>query len=155
MFRAVVVISRAYCCWKSKWCALLEKHSKRWSDQHKTSRFLAKFALKITPKSAVFLPIAFRPSLPWKFPRNSREINWFFHDFFPKNPVKFDFFFRELSEALHWGYQTDSNAAAHSGDTDVSYKENDVIECPICMLESNKYYQSIGRTCLNVVQKMI
>ena len=44
-------------------------------------------------KSAIFLPIAFRPSLPRKFPRNSSEIGRFFHDFVPKNPVKFDIFF--------------------------------------------------------------
>ena len=33
-------------------------------------------------------------------PKNSREISWFFHNFVPKNPVKFDFFFPDLSEAL-------------------------------------------------------
>ena len=39
-------------------------------------------------------------------PRNSgksaksREIGRFFHEFVPKNPVKYDFFFRDLSEAL-------------------------------------------------------
>ena len=40
------------------------------SDQRKTDRFLTKFALKITTKSAVFFPIALLPSLP----ENSREI---------------------------------------------------------------------------------
>ena len=64
----------------------------RSNNQRKTDRFLAKFTLKIITKSAVFLPIAFRPSLPPKFPRNSREIGRFFHDFVPTNPVKFDFF---------------------------------------------------------------
>ena len=39
-----------------------------------------------------FLTIAFLQSLPQKFPRNSREIGQFFHEFFPKNPGKFDFF---------------------------------------------------------------
>ena len=44
-------------------------------------------------------PIAFQWSLPRKHPRNYREIGWFFHEFVPKNPVKFDFFFCDLSEA--------------------------------------------------------
>ena len=35
-----------------------------------------------------------------KTPENSREIVRFFHEFVPKNPAKFDFFFRDLSEAL-------------------------------------------------------
>ena len=43
---------------------------KRRSDQRKTDRFLAKRAPKITTKSRAFLPTAFRPSLPRKFPRN-------------------------------------------------------------------------------------
>ena len=33
-------------------------------------------------------------------PENSREIGRFFREFVPKNPAKFDFFFRDLSEAL-------------------------------------------------------
>ena len=33
-------------------------------------------------------------------PENSREIGRFSHKFVPKNPSKFDFFFRDLSEAL-------------------------------------------------------
>ena len=58
------------------------------------------------------------------------------------------------------GYLKDSNAAAHSVDTGISQAvrlkriEND-IECPIYMLESNNYHQSIERTRGNVVQKMI
>ena len=32
--------------------------------------------------------------------KNSREIGHFFHKFVPKNPAKFDFFFRDLPEAL-------------------------------------------------------
>ena len=47
-----------------------------------------------------FLPIALWWSLPRKLPRNSHEIGWFFREFVPKNPTKFDFFFRDLSEAL-------------------------------------------------------
>ena len=58
-------------------------------------------ALKITTKAAVFLPIAFQPSLPRKFPRNSCENSSFFRDFVPLNPAKFDFFFRDQSEALY------------------------------------------------------
>ena len=47
---------------------------------------------KITTKSAVFSQIAFRPSLPRIFLGNSCKIGRFFHDFGPKNPVKFNFF---------------------------------------------------------------
>ena len=86
---------------KEQMMTFVRKTLKRWSDQRKTDQFLAKFALKITTKAAVFLPIFFRPSLPRKFPRNSREIGWFFRHFVPKNPAKFDFFFRDQSEALY------------------------------------------------------
>ena len=51
-------------------------------------------------KMGRFLPIAFWWSLPRKLPWNSREIGRFFREFVPKNPAKFDFFFRDLSEAL-------------------------------------------------------
>ena len=34
------------------------------------------------------------------FPENSSEIGQFFCEFDPKNPSKFDFFLRDLSEAL-------------------------------------------------------
>ena len=44
------------------------------------------------------LLIAFRPSLPWKFPWNSHEIGWFFRYFVLKNSAKF--FSRSVSEAL-------------------------------------------------------
>ena len=44
-----------------------------WSVQ--TDWFLVKFALKITTKSAVFLPIAFRPSLPPKIPAKSADFS--------------------------------------------------------------------------------
>ena len=59
-------------------------------------------------KSGRFLPTAFWRSLPWNFPPNSRQIGRFFHEFLPKNPAKFDFSLRDLSEALnlkawnHW-----------------------------------------------------
>ena len=36
-------------------------------------------------------------------PENSRENSRFFREFVPKNPTKFDFFFRNLSEALFCG----------------------------------------------------
>ena len=52
-------------------------------NNHKTGRFL--------------IPIAFWWSLHW----NSRKIGGFFHEFVPKNPANFDFFFRDLSEALY------------------------------------------------------
>ena len=61
----------------------------------------SEICLKITTKSAVFLPVAFQPSLPRKFPRNSHEVGRFFHNFVPKNHGKFDFLFRDLSEALY------------------------------------------------------
>ena len=82
-------ISEAYCCWKSKWWPLLEKRLKCRSDQRKTDWFLAKFALKITAKSAVFLPIAFRPSLPPKISAKSADFSAILS---PNNPMKFDFF---------------------------------------------------------------
>ena len=44
-----------------------------------------------------FLPITFGEVCP----ENSREISRFFREFVPKNPTKFDFFFRDLSEALN------------------------------------------------------
>ena len=83
------------------WSVLLSKEQimtyvrktlKRWSDQRKTDRFLAKFALKITTKSALFLPIAFRPSLARKFPRN-RPI---FPDLSLKIPGNLTFFLRPI-----------------------------------------------------------
>ena len=71
-------------------------HQKCWSDQRKTDRFLAKFVVKITTKSAVF----YRLLSGQVCPKNSHEISQFFRDFVPKNPAKFDFFFRDLPEAL-------------------------------------------------------
>ena len=53
-----------------------------------------------------FLVIAFWWSLPRKLPRNSCENGPFFREFVPKNPVKFNFFFRNLSEALIHVYVT-------------------------------------------------
>ena len=43
----------------------------------------------------------FQRNWPRKFPRNSREIGRFFREFAPENPAKFDFFLRNLPEALH------------------------------------------------------
>ena len=57
-----------------------------WSAQNRS--ISSEICQKITTKSAVFLPIAFQPSLPLKFPRN-RPI---FHEFVPKNPAKLTFF---------------------------------------------------------------
>ena len=74
------------------WSVLVLKNVKK----RKTDRFLAKFALKITTKSAVFYRLLFGEVCP----ENSRAIGRFFHEFVPKNPAKFDFFFRDLSEAL-------------------------------------------------------
>ena len=63
-------ISGAYCCWKCKWWPLLEKRQKRWSDQRKTDRFQAKFALRITIKWAGFYRLLFCEVCP----ENSHEI---------------------------------------------------------------------------------
>ena len=69
-----------------------------WSAQ---SRLISsEICLKNNYKIHHFLPIAFWWSLPWKLPQNCLEISWFFREFIPKNPAKFDFFFRDLSEAL-------------------------------------------------------
>ena len=37
---------------------------------------------------------------------NSREISRFFREFVPENPAKFDFFFRDLPEALLKAFKT-------------------------------------------------
>ena len=74
----------------------VRKTLKCWSDQCKTDRFLAKFALKTATKSAVFYRLLFSEVCP----ENSCEIGRFFREFVPKNPAKFYFFFRDLSEAL-------------------------------------------------------
>ena len=59
---------------KEQMMTSVRKTLKPWSDQHKTDRFLAKFALKITTKSAVFFtdcfPAKFASKIPAKFPRN-------------------------------------------------------------------------------------
>ena len=62
-----------------------------WSVQNQS--ISSKICPENNTKSAIFLPIAFRPSLPQKFPRNSHEIGRSFRYFVPKNPAKFDFFF--------------------------------------------------------------
>ena len=52
---------------RAKWWKtfkMLEKRLKRWSDQRKTDRFLAKFALKITTKLAVFYQLLFGEVCP-------------------------------------------------------------------------------------------
>ena len=81
---------------KEQMMTSVRKTLKLWSDQHKSNWFLAKFALKITTKSAIFYRLLFGEVCP----ENSHEISWFFCEFVPKNPAKFDFFFRNLSEAL-------------------------------------------------------
>ena len=84
------------------WSILLLKEQMMTSVR-KTSKTLVRsvqnqsISSEICPKNnhkiGRFLPIAFLQSLPRKFPQNSREINWFFCEFVPKNPAKFDFFF--------------------------------------------------------------
>ena len=69
-----------------------------WSVQNRS--ISSEICLEINHKICCFLPIAFWWSFPRKLPRNFREIGWFFREFDPKNPAKFDFFFRDLSEAL-------------------------------------------------------
>ena len=72
----------------------------------RASSFIENFP-QISAKAIAFqrnllgkLPIAFQRNWPRKFPRNSREIGHFFREFAPENPAKFDFFFRDLPEAL-------------------------------------------------------
>ena len=60
----------------------------------------SEICLESNHKIGRFLPIAFQWRLPRKLPQNSREIGRFFPEFVPKNPMKFDFFFRDLLEAL-------------------------------------------------------
>ena len=81
---------------KEQMMTSVRKTLKHWSHQRRSDRFLAKFALKITTKSAVFYRLLFGEVCL----ENSREIGWFFREFIPKNAAKFDFFFRDLSEAL-------------------------------------------------------
>ena len=69
-----------------------------WSVQNRS--ISSEICLENNNKIGRFLPIAFWRSLPWNFPRNSGEIGRFFREFDPKNPTKFDFFPRDLSEAL-------------------------------------------------------
>ena len=61
-----------------------------WSAQNQS--ISSEICPKNNHKFCHFLPIAFRPSLPWKFPQSSCEIGRFFCDLVPKNPAKFDFF---------------------------------------------------------------
>ena len=84
------------------WSVLLLK-VQMMTSVRKTSKMLVwsaqnwSISCEICPKNnhkiGRFLPIAFRRSLPWKFPQNSREIDRFFREFVAKNPAKFDFFF--------------------------------------------------------------
>ena len=69
-----------------------------WSAQNWS--ISSEICLENNHKIGRFLPIAFLWSMPRKLPRNSREIGRFFRKFVPQNPAKFDFFFRDLSEAL-------------------------------------------------------
>ena len=79
------------------WSAVCSLQSAFYTDRipRKTDRFLAKFALKITTKSAVCYRLLFGEVCA----ENSCEIPAKAADF-SKNPVKFDFFLRDLSEAL-------------------------------------------------------
>ena len=86
--------SRAHCCWIT-----VKKTLKTLVNRRKSDQFLAKFAQKISPKSALFLPIVFRQNLP----KNPREISAKSADFSPNMSLKFPqnlTFFRNLSEAL-------------------------------------------------------
>ena len=85
-----------YCCWKCKWWPLLEK---RWSDQCKADWFIAKFALKITTKSAIFYRLLFGEVCL----ENSREITAKLADFsvnLSQKTPRIWLFFCDLSEAL-------------------------------------------------------
>ena len=65
-----------------------------WSAQNQL--ISSEICLENNHKIGRFLPIAFVEVCP----ENSRAIGRFFREFVPKNPAKFDFFFRDLSEAL-------------------------------------------------------
>ena len=69
-----------------------------WSAQNRL--ISSEICLENYHKMGRFLPIAFWWSLPRKLPRNSRKIGRFFREFVPKNPAQFDFFFRDLPDAL-------------------------------------------------------
>ena len=69
-----------------------------WSAQNRS--ISSEICLENNHKIGRFLPIAFWWSLPRKLPRNYHKIGRFFCEFVPNNPAKFDFFFRDLSEAL-------------------------------------------------------
>ena len=85
----------------------------------------SKICFENNHKIGRFLPIAFWWSLPWKLLRNSCEIGRFFHEFVPKNPAKFDFFFCYLSEALSFGCFEDiccilGSLSSNDGDGDAT-----------------------------------
>ena len=65
-----------------------------WSLQNRLT--VSEICLKITTKSTVFYWLLFGEV----FPKNSCEIGQFFCEFVAKNPSKFEFFLRNLSEAL-------------------------------------------------------
>ena len=70
-----------------------------WSAQNRL--ISREICLENNHKIGCFLPIAVWWSLFWKLSRNYCEIGQFFLEFVPKNPMKFDFFFHNLSEALN------------------------------------------------------
>ena len=78
---------------KEQMMTSVRKHKKRWSDQRKTDRFLAKFALKITTKIHRFFSDYFPAKFAQQIPAKSAD---FFRNFVPKNPGKFDSFFLQL-----------------------------------------------------------
>ena len=84
-------ISWAYCCWKTLKTLV-------WSAQNRL--ISSEICLENNLKIALFLAIAFWWSLPWNFPRNSFEIGRFFCEIVAENPARFDFFLRDLAEAL-------------------------------------------------------
>ena len=62
----------------------------------KSAQKPAKFAREAHTKSAILYQSFFSETGL----ENSREIGHFFREFVPENPAKFDFFFRDLPEAL-------------------------------------------------------
>ena len=90
-----------YCCWKSKiMMTSVRKTLKTLVCSVQNQLISSEICLESNRKIACFLPIAFWWSLPRKLPRNYHKIGRFFCEFVPNNPAKFDFFFRDLSEAL-------------------------------------------------------
>ena len=73
---------------KEQMMTFVRKTFKTLALSARIDRFVAKFALKITTKLAVFYQLLFGEICL----ENSHKIGQFFHKFVPETPVKFDIF---------------------------------------------------------------